>query len=96
MTQADALQQATKRLDRALGQLEGFLREVFAEQEGGVSIAALKEQVRFLTEERDRLLHDLDVERNRARRLAAANDEVSDRLEAVVSTIKELMPASPG
>ena len=25
MTQADALQQATKRLDRALGQLEGFL-----------------------------------------------------------------------
>ena len=85
MTQADALQQATKRLDRALGQLEGFLREVFAEQEGGVSIAALKEQVRFLTEER-----------NRARRLAAANDEVSDRLEAVVSTIKELMPASPG
>ena len=50
MTQADALQQATKRLDRALGQLEGFLREVFAEQEGGVSIAALKEQVGFLTE----------------------------------------------
>ena len=96
MTQADALQQATERLDRALGQLEGFLHEVFAEQEGGVSIAALEEQVHFLTEERDRLLRDLDAERNRARRLAAANDEVSDRLEAVVSTIKELMPASPG
>lgn len=96
MTQADALQQATKRLDTALDQLETFLREVFAEREGGVSIAALKEQVRFLTEERDRLLHDLDAERNRARRLAAANDEVSDRLEAVVSTIKELMPAAPG
>ena len=96
MTQADALQQATKRLDTALGQLEGYLREVFAEQEGGVSIAALKEQVRFLTEERDRLMRDLDAERNRSRRLAAANDEVSDRLDAVVSTIKELMPAAPG
>ena len=96
MTQADALQQATRRLDTALGQLEGYLREVFAEQEGGVSIAALKEQVRVLTEERDRLMRDLDAERSRSRRLAAANDEVSDRLDAVVSTIKELMSASPG
>lgn len=96
MTQADALQQATKRLDTALDQLEIYLREVFAEREGGVSVATLKEQVRFLTEERDRLLNDLDAERKRARRLADANDEVSDRLEAVVMTIKELMPASPG
>jgi chromosome segregation ATPase len=93
MTQADALQQATKRLDKALDQLETYLRDVFVEREGGVSVATLKEQVRFLTEERDRLLNDLDAERNKARRLAAANDEVSDRLEAVVMTIKELMPA---
>ena len=55
-----------------------------------------REQVRFLTEERDRLLHDLDAERNRARRLEAANDEVSDRLEAVMVTLKDLMPAAPG
>ncbi len=96
MTQADALQQATKRLDRALDQLEIYLREVFNEREGGISVATLKEQVRFLTEERDQLLSDLNAERNRARRLAAANDEVSDRLEAVVTTIKDLMPASPG
>jgi hypothetical protein len=95
MSQPDALQQATIRLDVALDELESFLRQVFAEGEGA-SVAALKEQVRFLTDERDRLLLDLDAERNRVRRLKAANDEVSGRLEAVMVTLKELMPAVPG
>jgi hypothetical protein len=96
MGQSDALQQATERLDAAVDQLEAFLRGIFAEADGGVSIAQLKEQVRFLTEERDRLLSDLDAERTRVRRLKAANEEVSDRLAAVMSTLKDLMPAVPG
>ena len=96
MTQPDALQQAADRLDAAVDEFESFLRRVFAESEGGVSAAALQEQVRFLTEERDRLLRDLDAERNRVRRLQAANDEVSDRLEALMGTLKDLMPAVPG
>jgi Domain of unknown function (DUF4164) len=95
MSHPDALQQATERLDTAVDQLEGFLSQAFAEGEGGVSIATLKEQVRFLTEERDRLLIELDAERNRVRRLTDANDEVSDRLEAVKGTLKDLMPAAP-
>ena len=96
MSQPDALQQATERLDAATGQLEAFLRQVFAKEEDGVSVAELREQVRFLSEERDRLLSDLDNERNRVRRLKAANDEVSGRLEAVMMTLKDLMPAIPG
>ena len=56
----------------------------------------LQEQLRFLTEERDRLRLDLDAERNRVRRLKAANDEVSGRLEAVMVTLKDMMPAVPG
>ena len=96
MSQPDALQQATERLDVAVDQLEAFLRQVFVGAEDGVSVAALKEQVRFLTEERDRLLRDLDAEKNRVRRLKAANEEVSDRLETVMVTIKDLMPAVPG
>lgn len=96
MSQSDALQQATERLDAATDQLEAVLRGVFAEAEGGVSIAELREQVRFLNEERDRLLTDLDAERNRVRRLKAANEEVSDRLEAVMMTLKDMMPAVPG
>ena len=96
MGQSDALQQATERLDAAADQLETFLRGVFADAEGGVSIAELRDQVRFLSEERDRLLADLDAERNRVRRLKAANEEVSGRLEAVMVTLKDLMPAVPG
>ena len=80
MSQPDALQQATERLDTAVDQLESFLRQVFADAEDGVSVAALTEQIRFLTEERDRLLRDLDAEKNRVRRLKTANEEVSDRL----------------
>lgn len=96
MGQSDALQQATERLDAAADQLETFLRGVFADVEGGVSIAELRNQVRFLSEERDRLLADLDAERNRVRRLKAANEEVSGRLESVMVTLKDLMPAVPG
>ena len=69
---------------------------VFADAEGGGSIAELRDQVRFLSQERERLLADLDAERNRVRRLKAANEEVSGRLEAVMVTLKDLMPAVPG
>ena len=96
MSQPDALQQATERLDAAVDQLESFLRQVFADVEDGVSVAELKEQLRFLSDERDRLLLDLDAGKNRVRRLKAANEEVSGRLEALMETLKDLMPAVPG
>jgi len=96
MSQPEALQQATERLDTAVDQLESFLRQVFVGAEDGVSVAALKEQIRFLTEERDRLLRDLDAEKSHVRRLKSANEEVSGRLEALMVTLKDLMPAVPG
>jgi hypothetical protein len=96
MSQPDAVQQASERLDAAVDELESILTSIFSEGEGGVSIATLKEQVRFLTEERDRLLVELDVEKSRVRRLMDANDEVSERLETVMGTLKEMMPAVPG
>lgn len=95
MSQSDALQRAAERLDMAVEELEAFLRQTFAETEDGVSLANLREKVRFLTEERDRLLKELDAERARARRLAAANEEVSGRLSAMMVTLKDLMPATP-
>ncbi len=95
MSQSDALQRAAERLDLAVDQLETFLRQAFAQAEDGVSLATLREQVKFLTEERDRLIRDLDAEKNRVRRLAAANDEVSGRLDAVMVTLKDLMPVTP-
>jgi uncharacterized protein DUF4164 len=96
MSQSDALQQATERLDAAADQLESFVHNIFAGAGGGGSIAELREQVRFLSEERDRLLSDLDVERSRVRRLKAANEEVSGRLDTVMMTLKGLTPAVPG
>jgi len=96
MTEPDALQQATERLDAALDELEGFLQQILADSEADKSVASLQEQLRKLTEERDRLRHDLDAERNRVQRLKAANEEVSGRLEAVMVTLKHMMPAVPG
>jgi chromosome segregation ATPase len=96
MTEPDALQQATERLDAAVDELEGFLQNILAEGKGGDSVASLKEKMRRLTEERDRLKLDLDAERTRVWRLKAANDEVSGRLEAVMVTLKDMMPAVPG
>jgi chromosome segregation ATPase len=92
MNQPDALQ----RLDAALAELERHLKQVFAEGDEDASFAALKEQIRFLTEERDQLLADLEAERARVRRLKAANEEVSGRLKVVMGTLKDMMPAMPG
>ena len=95
MSQSDALERAAARLDVAVEELEGFLREAFAEAGDGVSLVTLREQVRFLTGERDRLLLELEAERTRVGRLAAANEEISGRLTAVMVTLKDLMPATP-
>jgi len=94
MGQSDALQRATERLDAAADQLEVLLSGVFADAEGGGSIAELKDQVHFLSQERERLLADLDAERNRVRRLKAANEEVSGRLEAVMVTLNHYLVLS--
>jgi hypothetical protein len=56
----------------------------------------MQEHVRYLADERDQLLLDLDAERDRVRRLKAANEEVAGRLEAVMGTLKDMMPAAPG
>jgi chromosome segregation ATPase len=93
MSQPDAVQQATDRLDAAVDKLEDRLQQAFAAEDGDVSTAALKQELRYLTEERDQLLADLEAERNRVRRLKAANDEVSGRLESVMGTIRGMMPA---
>ncbi len=96
MTQADALQQAVARFGASIDTLERSLAKLFEDQ--GVS-ASLKEQLRSLLDERnrlqserDRLAAELDAERTRVRRLEMANDEVSGRLEAMMGTLKEMVP----
>jgi hypothetical protein len=50
----------------------------------------------MLMNERDRLLKELEDERGRARRLEAANEEVSDRLEALTGTLRTMTPPNRG
>lgn len=93
MSQSDAVQQAATRLNAAVEAIAKSLNEFLEDIQ---SVAALREQVRTLTNERDRLLQELEDERGRARRLEAANDEVSDRLEALTGTLKTIAPAGRG
>jgi regulator of replication initiation timing len=97
MTQADALQQAMARFGASIDTLERSLAQLFEDQG---TAAKLKEQLRSLLDERnrlqserDRLAAELEAERLRARRLEVANDEVCGRLEAVMGTLKDMMPA---
>ncbi|MEM7399862.1 MAG: DUF4164 family protein [Pseudomonadota bacterium] len=84
------------RFDAALAALEGNLARVLADDKGKVQsaeILELREQVKFLTEERDQLLADLEAERARVRRLKAANEDVSGRLDAVMGALRNIAPA---
>jgi hypothetical protein len=90
MTQTDALQQALARFDASVDSLERLVSQSLEERAGATK---LKEQLRALTDERNRLAAELDAERGRARRLQAANDEVSGRLEAVMGTLRDMAPA---
>jgi chromosome segregation ATPase len=93
MSQSEAVQQSATRLDAAVDSLAKSINEFLEDIQ---SVAALREQVRTLTSELDRLLQELEDERNRGRRLEAANDEVSDRLEALTGTLKTIVPAGRG
>ena len=90
MTQTDPLQQALARLGASVDTIERFLGQLFEDRDAG---AKLKEQLRALTDERNRLAAELDAERGRARRLEAANSEFSGRLEAVMGTLRDMAPA---
>ncbi len=86
-------EQALRRFDAALGELESHLASVFGKDAAQGDGAALKEQIRTLIEERDQLLAELETERARVQSLKAANEEVSGRLTDVLGTLKDMVPA---
>jgi chromosome segregation ATPase len=93
MGQSEAVQQAATRLDAAVDKLSKSLGEFINDIQ---AVAALREQIRSLTDERDRLRNELEIERDRARRLEAANDEVSHRLQALSGTLKTVWSERSG
>jgi chromosome segregation ATPase len=90
MADSDALQQAAARLSAAVEALDKIVEPLLGEED---SMASLKQRLHSLTDERDRLRRELDAERDRAKRLQAANDEVSSRLEVVMGRLRDMAPA---
>ncbi|MGD9869398.1 MAG: DUF4164 family protein [Hyphomicrobiales bacterium] len=81
MSGSDLLQEATARL---LTALEGFETSVAQRRQETLSAEALQEQV-------DTLSVSLREERTRSSNLVAANDEVAERLEAVIAAVQEIL-----
>jgi hypothetical protein len=90
MTDASAIEAATKRLSAALDALEGALEHRSDTDRGENALAA---QVHALGTDRSKLASDLDTATARARRLEAANREIAQRLDTAVENIRSVLEA---
>jgi hypothetical protein len=81
---------AARRLQVALDALETMLeRRLAAERRD----AGLVEQVHALTSDRAQLAAELDNASARARRLETANQDVAQRLDAAIETVRAIIAA---
>jgi uncharacterized protein DUF4164 len=90
MTEASAIEAATRRLAAALDALEAALER---RREADRGETALAEQVHALGNDRSRLAADLDAAAARSRRLEDANREVARRLDGAIETIRSVVDA---
>jgi hypothetical protein len=90
MTDANAIDAATRRLSAALDALEAATERRRDADRGEETLAA---QIHALGADRSRLAADLDTQVARSRRLEAANREVSRRLDVAVETIRSVLEA---
>ena len=88
MTDASAIDAATKRLALALDALEAALERRRQADRGEETLAA---QLHALGADRSRLAADLDAQAARARALETANREVGRRLDAAIDTIRSVI-----
>ena len=91
MSDAGAIEAATKRLMQALDGLEAaaeWRRETDRADQG------LVEQLHALGTDRSRLAAELDAAAARARMLETTNQEVARRLDAAIETIRAVVEAN--
>jgi hypothetical protein len=88
MSDASAIDAATKRLALALDALEAALERRRQADRGEETLAA---QLHALGADRSRLAADLDAQAARARALETANREVGRRLDAAIDTIRSVI-----
>ena len=90
MTDASAIETATRRLSAALDALEAAVER---RRDIDKSESALAAQVHALGSDRARLASDLDTATARARRLEDANRDIAQRLDTAIGTIREVLEA---
>jgi hypothetical protein len=90
MTDTNAVDTATKRLQQALDALEGALERRLELDRGR---AALYDQVHSYGVDRSRLAAELDEAAARSRQLEAVNREVAQKLDAAMDTIRSVIAA---
>jgi uncharacterized protein DUF4164 len=91
MSDASAIDAATKRLALALEALEAAVER---RQEADGSQHALVEQVHVLGADRSQLASDLDAAVARSRSLETTNREIARRLDVAIDTIKSVLEAN--
>ncbi len=91
MTEAAAIDAATKRLVLALDALEAAIER---RRESDRGEEALVEQLHAVGGDRSRLASDLDQATARSRRLESTNREIAKRLDAAMDTIRAVIEAN--
>jgi hypothetical protein len=92
MTDASAIEAATRRLAAALDALEAAVER---RREADRSEGALAAQVQALGTDRSRLAADLDVVTARSRSLEATNRDIAQRLDVAIDSIRSVLEAQP-
>ena len=90
MTDASAIDAASRRLAAALDALEAAAERRREADHGEDTLAA---QVQALGSDRSKLAADLDSQAAHARRLEATNREVARRLDLAIDTIRTVLDA---
>jgi hypothetical protein len=88
MTDASAIEAATRRLAAALDALEAAVER---RREADRSEGALAAQVQALGTDRSRLAADLDVVTARSRRLEDINRDIAQRLDVAIDSIRAVI-----
>src|ERR1043166_696622 len=92
MTDASAIEAATRRLAAALDALEGALESRRDTDKGENALAA---QGHALGPDRSKPASDLDAPTARSRKLEAANREIAQRLDAAIDSIRTVIGTQP-
>lgn len=92
MTDASAIEAATRRLAAALDALEAAVER---RREADRSEGALAAQVQALGTDRSQLASELDAATARARQLETTNRDIAQRLDVAIDAIRTVIETTP-